>query len=108
MHDKVLGVAPYVGAWIETSYGLHIYRLYKSHPMWVRGLKHLKIDHASTQLRSHPMWVRGLKPKPQINKTTQRLSHPMWVRGLKLKISEKVRNVYKVAPYVGAWIETRF
>ena len=33
-------VAPYVGAWIETS--LNSLRLVSnmSHPMWVRGLKH--------------------------------------------------------------------
>ena len=33
-------------------------------------------------------------------------SHPTWVRGLKHK--QGVNNAYavKVAPYVGAWIET--
>ena len=30
----------------------------------------------------------------------------MWVRGLKLNIHEYLADVY-VAPYVGAWIETR-
>ena len=54
------------------------------------------------------MWVRGLKLFMQAFWQKISESHPMWVRGLKLKISEKVRNVYKVAPYVGAWIETRF
>ena len=33
-------------------------------------------------------------------------SHPTWVRGLKLDVSEEVRSDDKVAPYVGAWIET--
>ena len=33
-------VAPYVGAWIETSYGHRLLdALSESHPMWVRGLK---------------------------------------------------------------------
>ena len=33
-------VAPYVGAWIETSIGVKLKLTeYKSHPMWVRGLK---------------------------------------------------------------------
>ena len=34
-----LPVAPYVGAWIETNRVLMWKILYKSHPMWVRGLK---------------------------------------------------------------------
>ena len=34
-------------------------------------------------------------------------SHPTWVRGLKqLKQGHRV-HLYKVAPYVGAWIETQ-
>ena len=34
-------------------------------------------------------------------------SHPTWVRGLKQQSSKKLRNGL-VAPYVGAWIETRY
>ncbi len=33
-------------------------------------------------------------------------SHPMWVRGLKLGILQGSIERIKVAPYVGAWIET--
>ena len=33
----------------------------KSHPMWVRGLKHLFDVHYTIDSVSHPMWVRGLK-----------------------------------------------
>ena len=32
-------VAPYVGAWIETSKTLQTNTEFMSHPMWVRGLK---------------------------------------------------------------------
>ena len=32
-------VAPYVGAWIETSSVCSPLHEHKSHPMWVRGLK---------------------------------------------------------------------
>ena len=32
-------VAPYVGAWIETARWLLSLLNFKSHPMWVRGLK---------------------------------------------------------------------
>ena len=55
-------VAPYVGAWIETDFS-HIY-----------------------------MFVG--------------LSHPTWVRGLKLLDSVRLLKAETVAPYVGAWIET--
>ena len=34
-------------------------------------------------------------------------SHPTWVRGLKPKISLG-SAAHKVAPYVGAWIETQY
>ncbi len=33
-------VAPRVGAWIETNYGQRPIISNKSHPAWVRGLKH--------------------------------------------------------------------
>ena len=54
-------VAPYVGAWIETS--LHILQAsnYTSHPTWVRGLKPLQPVSVSLDDMSHPTWVRGLK-----------------------------------------------
>ena len=34
-------VAPHVGAWIETANAAQTSANAKSHPMWVRGLKHL-------------------------------------------------------------------
>ena len=34
------------------------------------------------------------------------LSHPTWVRGLKLVVVVVELAGAKVAPYVGAWIET--
>ena len=34
------------------------------------------------------------------------MSHPMWVRGLKPRSRKVIEDVVKVAPYVGAWIET--
>ena len=35
--------------------------VYMSHPMWVRGLKHLAGMDEDERQQSHPMWVRGLK-----------------------------------------------
>ena len=80
-----LHVAPYVGAWIETS---------KSHC-------------SKSSVLSHPMWVRGLKPITEVFPAFESLSHPMWVRGLKHTNITKNTQIYCVAPYVGAWIETK-
>ena len=33
-------------------------------------------------------------------------SHPTWVRGLK-RLEKRTQKSVNVAPYVGAWIETR-
>ena len=78
------GVAPLVGAWIETYTFIIIYRVLMSHPSWVRGLKlHLTGGSAA-----------------------RKQSHPSWVRGLKLPIYARQRHVHGVAPLVGAWIET--
>ena len=77
-------VAPYVGAWIETSGILAIHKSPVVAPYvgaWIETFWRL---HAGTGGVSHPTWVRGLKL-------------PLLARG-----------VYPscVAPYVGAWIET--
>ena len=55
---------------------------------------------------SHPMWVRGLKLQRTWLNISKIMSHPMWVRGLKLPVSDVCAPVGRVAPYVGAWIET--
>ena len=76
-------VAPYVGAWIETLTDSIEEVSILSHPMWVRGLKLLRLPIILHLLKSHPMWVRGLKHKRKV-----------------------VAYQDYVAPYVGAWIET--
>ena len=54
-------VAPYVGAWIETSSPFAKLDDATSHPTWVRGLKlFLKLSRVK-HMMSHPTWVRGLK-----------------------------------------------
>ena len=55
-----------------------------SHPVWVRGLKHNLALIVSAPAKSHPVWVRGLKPQR--------------------RCGEQVPQ--RVAPRVGAWIET--
>ena len=54
-------VAPYVGAWIETSKKKKNLSLRLSHPTWVRGLKLIVFIVVSPIIKSHPTWVRGLK-----------------------------------------------
>ena len=54
---------------------------------------------------SHPVWVRGLKHVSGCHSYTFRQSHPVWVRGLKLPLLGG-RYLRCVAPRVGAWIET--
>ena len=55
-------VAPYVGAWIETTSSMSYIRGNTSHPTWVRGLKPVLSVLLLKLVRSHPTWVRGLKP----------------------------------------------
>ena len=78
-------VAPYVGAWIETEIQSETWESSnESHPTWVRGLKHYYVTHIALHHRSHPTWVRGLKHG----------------------VRQRERRERRVAPYVGAWIET--
>ena len=62
------GVAPCMGAWIETS---------QRTPWKKRGA------------RSHPVWVRGLKLNSEWTNTHIIKSHPVWVRGLKRSVSDE-------------------
>ena len=63
MKSRVCLVAPRVGAWIETSIVMLFFNLFRtSHPVWVRGLKHIKVTGKAADIMSHPVWVRGLKP----------------------------------------------
>ena len=78
-------VAPRVGAWIET---------------YAFTLVEINI------IKSHPVWVRGLKQDENGRVYTLNESHPVWVRGLKLLRNKKKVTDMKVAPRVGAWIET--
>ena len=51
--------------------------------------------------------MRGLKHDKLTDCESKLESHPTWVRGLKLKIMQLLPFLLQVAPYVGAWIETR-
>ena len=77
-----------------------------SHPIWVRGLKHIERRKAGNRIMSHPIWVRGLKLNSDSDDYWLRRSHPIWVRGLKHTSKHTVARHSNVAPYMGAWIET--
>ena len=76
-------VAPYVGAWIETSEDILPFLGCSSHPTWVRGLKLSKQASCMKDDGSHPTWVRGLKLVTSKALLPSSWSHPTWVRGLK-------------------------
>ena len=83
-------------------------RGFKSHLTWVRGLKLFERFVYVFNQRSHLTWVRGLKLPSVLGTGLYEQSHLTWVRGLKhLQISLEA-NLVRVAPYVGAWVETKF
>ena len=126
------GVAPRVGAWIETRIIPPVLALaLSSHLVWVRGLKLRVHGSHDPQGASHLVWVRGLKHQfiyklngwikvaPRVGawiETANKLkngspifgSHLVWVRGLKLLVPRMLINISLVAPRVGAWIETPY
>ena len=99
-------VAPYVGAWIETYDTIDEDVDNKSHPTWVRGLKHVALMYPAVTVKSHPTWVRGLKLCLLFCFILPILVAPYvgaWIETSK-PVQSAVRKL--VAPYVGAWIET--
>ncbi len=74
-----------MGAWIETG----------RYPSFLRSIQ------------SHPLWVRGLKPTKHEYIHTQHMSHPLWVRGLKQRVYVYFNRAFRVASFMGAWIETK-
>ena len=79
----VCHVAPYVGAWIETLPWYYYGLLLMSHPMWVRGLKHILF-----------IVQQIIRVAPYVG---------AWIE---TRYNRAVRPTPSVAPYVGAWIET--
>ena len=72
----------------------------------MRGLKPLFGIEPNQVPSSHPVWVRGLKHIALWCLVAKCVSHPVWVRGLKLRVRFGPTINPNVAPRVGAWIET--
>ena len=84
--SKIAWVAPFTGAWIETDIkNAFTTELNKSHPSRGRGLKH---------------WIM----KYMVLQKTP--SHPSRGRGLKQSENKIIIKTHAVAPFTGAWIET--
>ena len=96
-----------MGAWIETDMDAEAASNIQSHPTWVRGLKLTLETDIGTNGKSHPTWVRGLKQSIADKNAKVNASHPTWVRGLKLHQVLTLCACKIVAPYMGAWIETK-
>jgi len=100
-------VAPRVGAWIETMADIKKYIAPKSRPAWARGLK-LALSFSSNKPHtSRPAWARGLKPLLNVhNCRTMRVAPRVgaWIETMTM---EEWVEFATVAPRVGAWIETQ-
>ena len=99
-------VAPYVGAWIETSNLMILLTVHHVAPYvgaWI------ETDFTSwCRVHSYVAPYVGAWIETPLSHLDDYWyeSHPTWVRGLK-HTYRKVHHKYKqVAPYVGAWIET--
>ena len=78
-------VAPFMGAWIETFIGRSSFLPgLKSHPSWVRGLKHNLLDTSKLKRVVAPFMGAWIE-------TTMELAG---------------ESAPRVAPFMGAWIET--
>ena len=79
----MIAVAPYMGAWIETSSGSGTDLIYQSLPIWERGLKPGYLVVVKERVWSLPIWERGLKLAMGIEQNLWFASLPIWERGLK-------------------------
>ena len=77
-------VAPHVGAWIETTLTRLRDFSKRSHPMWVRGLKHNYEGFFVLQSSVAPHVGAWIETQLREAEKALAASHPMWVRGLKL------------------------
>ena len=97
-----------MGAWIETSpFRETIVAVLRSHPTWVRGLKHQYAYYNFVNLKVAPYMGAWIETDTAPLNDFETLSHPTWVRGLKPLLRCRQNHHRPVAPYMGAWIETK-
>ena len=105
-HVGPRAIAPFTGAWIETSPCSCQVEGWRSHPSRVRGLKLAPAFKLLGTLTSHPSRVRGLKHGIRRIVPCCERSHPSRVRGLKHARRDGRLQPRGIAPFTGAWIET--
>ncbi len=99
-------VAPRVGAWIEThvlQLSRHGCRVAPRVGAWIETIARSPTPCVNW---SRPVWARGLKRLHWNNQSLSHMSRPVWARGLKQERNRTCRRTIRVAPRVGAWIET--
>ena len=94
------GVAPCMGAWIETASPVRHQYVSWSRPAWARGLKQFSCCDKNNHIRSRPAWARGLKLTLTYIIMRYNKSRPAWARGLKLQITKEILLVCRSRP---AW-----
>ena len=95
-----------MGAWIETPQIKRVIHAVLSLPSWERGLKRCTIYIQQNRIMSLPSWERGLKQEIYNPKEEDTPSLPSWERGLKPTPTHIIVLTQRVAPFMGAWIET--
>ncbi len=99
-------VAPYVGAWIETIPSFCKDAASKSHPTWVRGLKHTNITNIKDIYYVAPYVGAWIETRTQIYLQEKNTVAPYVGAWIETSITQTCTAISLVAPYVGAWIET--
>ena len=100
-------VAPYVGAWIETyclGNGRDIGYVAPYVGAWIETLR--TCSRYFPRLRSHPTWVRGLKHSQCHIADASGVVAPYVGAWIETRYGRMDSFRRLVAPYVGAWIET--
>ena len=102
-------VVPRVGAWIETNIALTKTNGISATVVprvgaWIETM--LPGNNTTFTMWSYPVWVRGLKRIRLRRSPVGGWSYPVWVRGLKLPMMSIDLSAPEVVPRVGAWIET--
>ena len=95
-----------MGAWIETDYKSQIEAHFKSHPVWVRGLKRVVKSLAALHHHVAPRvgaWIETLSRVMVMSKPLVAPRVGAWIETVGLYLY--TYSLY-VAPRVGAWIET--
>ena len=106
MVSAICGVAPYVGAWIETDTQHKRAGAFCVAPYVGAWIETLNSSTVGPSAHVAPYVGAWIETAASVVSLPNVLSHPMWVRGLKRAIVERLEQE-EVAPYVGAWIETR-